>query len=138
MEVIPFRREHLKGFEPQDRQAGVLNAPAQHLAELERSYSFSVFHRGKCIAVGGMVEQWAGRWLAWCALSKHAGKDMVALTRIAWRHLETLRAHRIEASVEADFEEGHRWLTFLGFTCEAPLMRDYVQGQNHALYSKVG
>lgn len=137
MDVIPFRREHLKGFKPQPRQAGVLNAPAHQLAELEKSYSFSVFKDGECLAIGGFVEQWAGRWLAWCALSRTSGKDLVALTRVALRHLATLKHQRVEASVEADFEEGHRWLTFLGFECDAPLMREYVPGQDHALYSRV-
>ena len=42
---------------------------------------------------------------------------------------------RVEFTVRADFEKGHRWAKMLGFTVESPLLRAYGPlGEDHVGY----
>jgi hypothetical protein len=48
------------------------------------------------------------------------------------------RFERIEAYVDLDFKDGHRWMKSLGFECEAPLRKKAgFMGRDDTLYAKM-
>lgn len=136
MRVIKFYSHHLNGFEPQDKQAGILHSSREHLKALEmQDHSFSVVDaNGRIVAVAGLAQIWGGRWTAWCALSVHARHHMRELTRLAKAELEKFADQRVEACTDVDFEPGARWLRMLGFECEVPHAKRLVPGQQLSLY----
>lgn len=105
---------------------------------LEQANSFSVFRGEEVLLCGGVFDYWPGRAEVWSFLSVDAGKHFVALTRVVRRFLNMCTQRRIEAVVDCNFEQGHRWVRMLGFKLEAPRMKAYhPQGEDCALYARV-
>lgn len=136
--IQPFHRSHYSRLNPQIQQIKAKGLPASQLEAIEASYTFTVFADDTPIAVAGLIEHWAGRWMAWCILSEDARRHLFALTKIARQHLALIAEDRVEASVDCDFSEGHRWLKLLGFECETPRAKHYSGNTDYALYAKVG
>ena len=82
------------------------------------------------IAVGGTMELWKNRHLAWVFLSERAKKYPIALTRLSRRVLKNAEG-RIEASARADLMLDIRWLEVLGFEHGEFLPKYGPDGSNH-------
>lgn len=139
MSLIPFRAEHLSLIQVQDAQRNVSHFMThEHAKTLETALSFTYAANGVVFGVGGLVELWPGRAAMWAYLDRNAGRHFVAIHRAALALLEIADFRRVEADVDVDFAEGHRWLKLLGFTLEAPRMRAYLPtGTDSALYARV-
>jgi len=120
--------EYLKSFTP-----GSLRA-------LERSpYAHTVFaDDGTVLLCGGVTPYWEGRAESWAMLNRNRRADFIGLHRVALRFLEKCPVRRIEASVECDSENGHRWCKALGFKLEAERLKGFLPGgKDAALYARV-
>ena len=139
MSLVPFRAEHLALIQVQEAQASVSEfMTLAHARALESQMSFTYVAGGRVLAVGGFVEQWPQRAEMWSYIDSDCGKHFVGLHRAALGLLDACEYRRIEATVRADFDEGHRWLKMLGFQLEAPLMRAHLPtGEDSALYARV-
>lgn len=73
---------------------------------------------GTVLGCGGVLVQWQGRGLAWSYISCVGGAKFVAVHRAVKRFFDVCHLHRIEATVDEGFEEGHRWMAMLGFELE--------------------
>lgn len=127
MQVIPFRPEHLEGFDVQPAQAETFALQRDaHSAGFGQAWT--VMH-GTSIACGGIIEVWPGRGYVWALLSRRAGPHMLALTRIARLAIKACKLPRLEMVCDARHAAACRWAAMLGFQRETykPL-RAYLPG----------
>jgi RimJ/RimL family protein N-acetyltransferase len=112
---------------------------AEHLKNLEGSvFAYSLFHNDKILASGGVMELWPGRAEAWAFVGKGVAKHAVSIVKIAREALDTSSVSRIEATVDCNFIQGHKFLIALGFNIECHRMRSYyMDGRDASLYSRV-
>lgn len=73
---------------------------------------------GRVIAVGGIIEEWAGRGRAWAILDQQSRQYFLSIHKKVKKFLKDSGINRIEADVDCDFEQGHRWVELLGFKLE--------------------
>lgn len=136
MKIIAFVPEHAQRIKLQKAQAtAIIDLPLEYLDALQHAgTALTAISNGEIIACGGIART-DGYGTLWGYISQDAGKCFVALDRIVRRLLETCNLQRIEATVQADFAAGERWLALLGFKMEKPLP-NYVLGQDHTLWVK--
>lgn len=105
-------------------------------AVLERSVSHSVFLDGALLFTGGFVPMWQGRAEAWAMFNPDCREHFYTLHKIVKKHLEACPFRRVEATVDLEFENGHRWIRALGFELEAPRLKAYFpDGSDARLYA---
>jgi len=139
MDVVPFMASHLEQMELQGAQAYLSGwvSKKQGLA-LEKQRSFTGIVEGLPIAVGGIINQWPGRGLAWAFLSDVGPKNFISIHRAASEFFNTSDLRRIEMTVDCEFYEAHRWAKMLGFSMEAERMAAYgPDGRDCSLYARV-
>lgn len=139
MEVVPFQAEHIAQLELQSAQQYLSNwvTPEQAKA-LEEFPSFSGVVNGSPVASLGILPQWHGRAIAWGFLSEMGCRTFVQIHREVLSFLDDCFVPRVEATVDCDFEQGHRWVQMLGFKLEAERMHSYgPTGGDCALYARV-
>ena len=147
MNIVPYKAEHLLKFRLQPAQLYLAawttedHAHAVEMAvETNMGWAFTgVDDDGKILGCAGVNLMWPGRGLAWSYLSREVGRYFPKVHRAVLRFMNGCPVHRIEATVDAGFAEGHRWVTMLGFVQETPKpMRGYrPDGGDCYLYARV-
>lgn len=139
MQVIPYLPEHLRTLQLQPAQSGYSQQPFDdaYSEYLAHGQSFSAVADGRVIACAGVMELWQNRGMAWALLSSDAGRHFVKVHRAVSRFLDLSELPRIEAYVDEDFAQGHRWITALGFTKEGLMRKFTPEGRDAVLYSRV-
>lgn len=139
MDVVPFRREHLREMVIQQRHQGMEKYLTPEMYDLmEGTHSFTGVVGDEVLACAGVFEMVSGRALAWAYLSDNVGRRMLHVTRAVSRYLELSPYRRIEMDVDCDFEAAHRWAKLLGFELEAERRRFYTpDGRDCALYARI-
>lgn len=140
-EVVKLKASHIYWL----KEKGAFSYLTPYLREdniraLENArFAFTALtQEGEVLGCAGVVEFWEGRGEAWAAFNPNCKNYFILLHKMVKRFLEIAPFTRIEAVVDLDFPEGHRWIKTLGFELEAPLMRGYtVTGKDSALYAKV-
>lgn len=140
MRVEPYRAEHLALLDVQEGQKYLnqfLDGPLRKA--LENEFSFTAFDEDRVVACAGLVVHWDNRALAWAYLADNLGpRLMLRVHRAVKRFLDVAPFDRIEATVDVEFEQGHRWMDALGFKMEARLMEKYrPDGGDSSLYARV-
>lgn len=94
---------------------------------------------GRVLGCAGVLPYWSGRGEAWALLDHALVKPHFRAIHLAVRRFLTIvPLRRIEASVDAGFANGHRWVRALGFTLEAASRPGYrPDGGDCALYALV-
>lgn len=140
---VPFRPHHLATLRLQAAQTYLqpLMTDAQYAAALTGPHAWSGVLAGRIIGCAGIVPQWPGRAVAWALLTRElsAAHFLRAHHKVAAvLHAAHRDGHRrIETTVDAGFDAGHRWVRALGFAPEG-LMRAYSpEGRDHVLYARV-
>jgi len=94
--------------------------------------------KGEVVMCAGIIEIWPGRAECWAIPNKGFAKEFTAIHRWVRDLLDAAPFNRIEAAVEASFENGHRWANMLGFEKESDTMRQYFpDGADAVLYARV-
>lgn len=143
LDFVPFRPEHLGWLRLQAAQAYLqpLMSEPEYGVSLTGPYAWSAMLRDRPVACAGILPQWPGRAIAWALLTRELGPrqflrahhKVAAVLRAA--HAAGIR--RIETTVDAGFNAGHRWARALGFRPEG-LMRAYSpDGRDHLLYGRI-
>lgn len=136
MLVVPFKLEHVLSVSDEDAIEGKdWGFELEVLRELERHNSWTLLDtNGDVVACAGTIEHWRNRHECWVFMTKRAARCMRRLTRLVEAFLDPLEG-RIEATVRADFEAGHRWLKMLGFHVETPCLVYFgPDGADHTGY----
>lgn len=138
MRVEPYQPEHLRLLKLQPIQRWCQSMLDDELLnELKSCEGYTGFIGDVPVICAGTIELWHGRHLAWSFLGEQAGKHMFQITRVVSRYLEMKQFRRVEAYVDSDFPQGHRWIKRLGFTYEGTMEAFLPDGRNQALYARV-
>lgn len=139
IEVVPYKAEHFQMIDAQDAQSHVCHwVTPGHAASLEEHLSLTLVIDGVVIGCGGLYKIEEHRSIAWVYLSKYAKEHIFVVHKVVKRFFDGCMVPRIEAMVDVDFEEGHRWVRMLGFELEAARMRKYSpDGGDQSLYARV-
>lgn len=142
VELIPFQARHARGLKVQELAicANVTTASDEYLHALEALDSWSVTIDGEVKGCAGVVPVWHGFGQCWAVISQDIGCfGLLGFTRVVARYLRASQVRRLETTVSANFEPGHRWMRTLGFRQETPHpMRHYFpDGSDAILYSLV-
>jgi hypothetical protein len=139
MIVVPYKAEHLLALKVQPGQAYCLKyVTPEYAQQLESAHAFTALEGEQVLAVGGVMEIWENRGLAWTFIDRRDGGWFPALFKAIKRFLSEVPYRRIEAETACEFEQGHRMLRMLGFHLEAECMEAFrVDGGNSALYALV-
>lgn len=140
MLVRPFQPDDVEKLVLQPAQAylrPVVQCAAYGEA-LARGEAWTAERDGVVVACGGVAPLFGDTGNAWAMLARDLGHSLSRIHRVASRLLDAYPAQRIEAHVDCDFEEGHRWVRLLGFDLEAPRMRKFTpHGRDAALYARI-
>lgn len=137
--VIPFEPIHLDLMDEQDAQRRIgelLSQEYVHALTLHPAYTGMA--GDEVIVCAGVVRYWDTRCEAWAILSRNAGPYFLQIHNAVKRFLRDQSIPRVEAVVDYNHREGHRWVEALGFIVEAPRMKAYGRlGNDCTLYAKV-
>ncbi|MEH6358831.1 MAG: hypothetical protein V7745_07565 [Pseudomonadales bacterium] len=140
IELVDFKAEHFKEMDLQEGQrylsSWVSDAHAKSLED--QNWSYSALDDGVPVCSAGVVEMWQGRGIAWAYVSGIVTpRKFITVHRMIDRFLNGCYLHRIEMTVDCEFDEGHRWAKMLGFDLEAERMVAYrPDGGDCALYAR--
>jgi RimJ/RimL family protein N-acetyltransferase len=141
VKVVSFIPSHAHALELQKAQEHERSQfKPEHLLFLaNQDTSFTVLEDDKPVACFGWLELYPTRALIWTVLGKGSEGRMLSFTRIAKRMLAALLYARVEAEVDADFQEAQRWMEMLGLRRETPQpLRCYnAHGKDVYIYARV-
>jgi hypothetical protein len=106
---------------------------------MEQCESFAAIHDDEVVAVATLMTIWPGRAHLSALLSLKAGSVFLGLHREVAKRLKASTVRRIEATVDGEWAEAHRWLRMLGFHLETPQgMTGYrPDGGTSYLYARI-
>lgn len=100
--------------------------------------AYTALDQGKPFAAAGLIMVHGYRAIAWAWIGRCGPALFQRVHREAMRGLIARPIKRIEATVRADHERGHRWCRLLGFELEHPELRGYLpDGSTAALYARI-
>lgn len=142
MKIEIFKPEHMLSMDVQDAQstlsAFVTPEYACALADPAHGSAYTGVHEGRVIFSAGIVDVWAGRAMVWAYIARTAGDQFLGVHRAVKKFLDMQTGLRLETTVDASFEQGHRWAKMLGFEMETPCMRGYLpNGNDAAMYVRI-
>ena len=138
MRVEKLERWHLERL----RERGVENVALilsreSYLAELSINGFAGLIGEG-VVAAMGLCEQNAGNFRCWAFTDPElASRHFVSVCKLVRTYLVEFKAPRIETVVYMGNIKGHRWVTeILGFEAEG-IMRNWGEGRDAMLYSRI-
>jgi hypothetical protein len=141
VEFIPFEPSHLTALQLQAAQAYLqaLIAKPEYGAAMTGPHAWTGIADGRVAGCAGILEQWPGRAICWALLGREIRtRDFLRVhhkVEAVLRRVHGEGTRRVETSVDAAFDAGHRWVRALGFAPEG-LMRCYSpDGRDHVLYA---
>jgi hypothetical protein len=144
IEFIPFRPEHLASLRLQAAQAYLqpLLLNPEYGAALVGPDTWTGVIGHRTVGCAGVLPQWPGRAFAWALLTR----ELTARHFLRVHHKVSDVLHRaqcngtrrVETTVDAGFDAGHRWTRALGFKPEGLLRAYSPEGRDHVLYARVG
>lgn len=140
VELVNIRANDLKDLVRRGARSYIgSNLSDEQIESLEKTpYAYSVLVDGKVLMCGGVVEYWKNRGESWAVIDPICKNNFFALHNVAKRFLRICPVRRIEATIEVDFEAGHRWVKALGFELEASCLKAFFpDGKAASLYSRV-
>ena len=143
IEIIPFEFEHAKFIATHQMNAEIVNVKDRYLKNLESlvqpKTSWTGLVDNKIIAAGGMVELWDHVYEGWIMATADIKNHPIATARIIKRifkkQMPLHKVQRLQTTVKADYEIGHKFANWLGLTQEG-LMKQYLDGNDYYLYAR--
>jgi hypothetical protein len=139
MTIVPFKPEHISTLVLQDAQSwmGPMLKPEYGVALQKGGPCFTALDGDRVLGCAGVVKMWEGRDQAWALLARDCGGHFIGIYRGIRRFLELHDTRRIEATVDARFDAGHRLMRLLGFKREGTMLAYLADGRDCDLYSLV-
>lgn len=134
--VVFFKADHLKYLLkkfPDD----VLTFGHADLLEQKQAHSFTVMHKNRVLACGGVVKYTNARGEAWAKIDQTAREHFLKIHNAARRIIATSGFNRVEATTGANFANGCRWLKLLGFEFEGVMKKYNLDGSDMALFARI-
>lgn len=138
----------IRPFEPDDIENLILQPAQDYLRPmvsgkgygeaLAQGEAWTGIDDGRIVACGGVCPLHGYMGNAWAMIAADLKNGFLIVHRVAERVLSSYPAQRIEAHIDCDFENGHRWAKVLGFELESLRMRKFTpDGRDVALYARV-
>lgn len=144
MKIIDFKPEHFGQFILRGHKATpveVFPDLKKRAEQLDGTAAYTAIAGSEIIACAGVVEVWSGVGEAWMLVSDLVEKYPVFFHRTVKDILNAIykkyQFQRIQATVRADFEKGHRWIETLGFKCEGLMKRYGIDQADHYRYARI-
>lgn len=139
IEVIEFKPEHMAELIEQDSTAWLGQyLDSQHSEALAKHISYTFVSNGKIRGCAGAVEFWPNRCEVWAVLTDGLKQEFLPLHLAAKKQIEKLPYVRIEAKVDRDYMNAHRWVRSLGFQLEEPrLVKYFPDGRDASGYVRL-
>lgn len=139
IDIVPFETTHLDSLRLQPAQERFLFYFDFEYADFLKTAgpSFSAVKDGQVLACAGLIKQWENRAIAWSLLNGNLGVEFIKVHRAVDRFLKLSEFNRIEAYVDANFGQGHRWIKRLGFECEGTMKQFNPDGSDACLYARL-
>lgn len=139
MRIVPFEPVHLRALVLQDAQSWM--GPmlrADYGEALKRGGPcFTALDGDEVLACSGVLRMWENRDQAWALMAANSGRHFVGIYRGIKRFLDLHDARRVEATVDSNFDEGHRLMRLLGFEREGRMRAYLMDGRDCDLYARV-
>jgi hypothetical protein len=138
--IVPYKAEHLMEISLQEAQKHLAKyVTAEHAKALEMTDSYTAMCDGKPIGCGGLLRHWPGRSELWSYLSDDVTpKVFMQIHHAVQRFVDVNLEDRMEAYVDVNFGNGHRWVRALGFQLQCPRLDKYWPGgRDAALYVRI-
>jgi hypothetical protein len=138
--VVPFEVCHAKFLISQDKTGfmGKYIEPQHLLAVSQSKMAYTGMVGGSVVFCGGVIRYWDNRGEAWAIFGRDVKQHFIGIHNAVRRFLAVCPLRRVEATVYADFKEGHRWVRALGFRVEGERLRGFFpDGKDATLFSRV-
>ena len=145
MQLVPFVREHLVDLVEDDDGNPGRQLLGDWKAMVDRTItpelSWSGIHNGHLVGCGGIIPLWDGVAECWLVggwrLGSHKISAVRALTATLAHQVKKQQLRRLQAVVQADWDEAVRFVEFLRFKREG-LLRGYgPDGSDHYVYARI-
>ena len=142
VEAVAFKKEHLEYLlnlpMNSDLKSWLININYHIIEQPKNSVTILDSKTKEVLGCGGVVPYWAGRAEAWVVFGQNAKHKMVQLRRCVIRFFDMCEHSRIESVIDLNSPVAHRWIKSLGFTVEAPLMKNYWGlNKDAVLYARI-
>ncbi len=143
--VVPFTADHAEDLQARNTSGatiGLNHIVKEYLDAMALpGHGFSLVNNGHLIFSAGVYPVWKGLGEAWVIpsdLIKPHRRQLVTYVReYLDRLVEENEYRRVQATVRADFDAGHRFIEFLGFQREAMLEAYGPDGADHVQYARL-
>ena len=144
IKIVPFSFEHAKYIAYNEMNAEIVNVKERYMSNLEQlvkpETSWTGMIYDKIIASGGMVQLWDNVYEGWIMATADIKKHPISTARIIKKIfaevMEKHDVHRLQTTVKADYEIGHKFAKWLGLEKEG-LMKKYLDDNDYYLYSRI-
>lgn len=140
IQAIPLEAVDMKYLQSQGAMKGISEyLTDDKIEKLRETECYTLINSEKeIVACAGVIEYWPGRVEAWMFFHPKCKKDFLGIYKIIKKFLKTRRFRRVEATVNKDFVNGHRWVKAFGFKLEAETLKKYgLFGEDSSLYALV-
>ena len=144
IEIIPFKKEHAKYIAEHRINTQMLNVKENYLDLLDQlekpNMSWTGLINNKIMAAGGLLEMWPHVFEGWVMATVDINKHPISTARIIKKIFNevmvTNQVHRLQTTVKADYEIGHKFAQWLGLQQEG-LMKKYLDNEDYNLYARI-
>lgn len=139
MVIVPFEPSHLRSLVLQEAQAwmGPMIGGDYGDSLVRGGPCFTALDDGRVLACAGVIRMWENRGQAWALMSADSGRHFVGIYRGIRRFLDMDETRRVEATVDSNFDAGHRLMRMLGFEREGRMRAYLMDGRDCDLYARV-
>lgn len=132
--LVDFEPWHVEAIIESGTESG-LDGVSPHMNTLVQENTKTIMLGDKPLACGGTLRMGLHRHMAWAFVADEAANHMPSVTKLAAKLLKQVNG-RIEATVDLEFNNGHRWIKALGFTPYATLEHFGPNGETHVGYAR--
>lgn len=136
--VKPFKAEDFLDLDIQALQSyAKKEITVPQLLSVEEEETYSIFDGEEVLACVGLIEMGPDRAQVWSALSTNIKNRFLKVHNTVKELLAATQHARLEAYVDCDFDNAHKWMRLLGFVCEAPCMKHFRgRDRDCAMYAR--
>jgi L-amino acid N-acyltransferase YncA len=142
--VRPYQQGDILKIKPRDVYANdlTLNSRVEELTESADTYCYTVTNETDTpIAIIGLTLLWEGVADIWGVISDEVKKTPIAFHKQIMHSMnfyaEELKLRRLQVYVQAEFNDGCKWLRSLGFVTEGRLASFGPEGKDYYIMGRV-
>lgn len=144
LDVVQFKPNHFRELVVQNQQEDVfakIMDPANDSSYDYGDYAWTGYSPEGIVMCGGLIPRTEVCADGWVLISKFFPKYVIPYTRKVIEKLDMIQRdhgfHRIQASVDLEFTQGHRWAKLLGFKPEGVMRKYRPGGLDSMLYGRI-